>query len=129
MRSPYNPLSDDVASWAYGAPAYEPVQDWDLILRDMPYESLYMKLASSEDCPKREYFLSLLYLISGDAVRTGYRTTTQEALERLLALAEANFPSYWLRLWVQRSRELIAKPETFRYDDWCGGILARTYER
>ncbi len=128
MRSPYNPLSDDIAKWAYDPPALEPVQDWDLILRDVPYESRYMKLASSEDCPKREYFLSLLYLIVGDTVRTGYRTRSREDLERLLALAETEFPSYWLRLWVQRAKELMANPETFRYDDWCGGILAQNYE-
>jgi len=29
-----------------------------------------MKLASAKDCPKKEYFLALLYLIVGDAVRT-----------------------------------------------------------
>jgi hypothetical protein len=99
------------------------------MLEHCPYGSLYMKFASSSDCPKREYFLALLYLIVGDAVRTRYQIRSREDVERLLAQAEQSFSSHWLRLWVKRSRELIASPESFQYDDWCAGALARDNER
>ena len=129
MRAPYNPRAEDLSEWAYRASAQEPVQDWDLILSHSPYESLYLKFASSNDCPKQEYFLSLLYLIVGDAVRTQYRTRRREDVERLLKEAEQKFPSHWVQLWVQRARALIAGKQPFRCDDWCAGVLARDYER
>lgn len=129
MRAPYNPSTEDLSEWAYDASAPEPVQDWDLVLEHCPYESLYMKLASSADCPKREYFLALLYLIVGDAVRSGYQTRSRDDLERLLSEAAMSFQSHWLRLWVKRARELIASPATFQYADWCAGALAGDYER
>ena len=50
-------------------------------------------------------------------------------VERLLSLAEQEFPAYWVHLWVERSRELLAKPDSFRYDDWCAGKLAGEYGR
>ena len=129
MRAPYDPRAEELSEWAYDASAPEPVQDWDLALEHCPYESLYMKFASSNDCPKREYFLALLYLIVGDAVRTEYQARSRDDVERLLTEAEMSFQSYWLSLWVKRSRELIASPETFRYDDWCAGVLASDHER
>lgn len=128
MRSPYNPIAEDITDWAYEASAMEPVQDWDLILSHCPYESLYMKLAATTDCPKHDYFLALLYLIVGDAVRTNYRTRSRDDIERLLSVAEP-FQSYWLHLWVGRSRDLLERPDSFRYDDWCAGGLARRYEQ
>lgn len=129
MRAPYDPRAEELSEWAYDPSALEPVQDWDLTLEHCPYESLYMKFASSSECPKREYFLSLLYLIVGDAVRTRYQARSQDDVERLLSDAERSFPSDWLRLWVKRSRDLIARPETFQYDEWCAGVLARDHER
>jgi len=129
MRSQYNPTAEDVTRWAYDASAAAPLQDWDLILSHTPYEPLFLKFASADDCPKREYFLSVLYLIVGDAVRTHFRTRSREDVERLLSLAEQEFPAYWVHLWVERSRELLAKPDSFRYDDWCAGKLAGEYGR
>lgn len=128
MRAPYNPSADDITHWASDPAATEPAQDWDLILSHFPYETLYMRLASTKDCPKQDYFLSLLYLIVGDAVRTEYRTRSREDVERLLAEAELRFPAYPVHTWVQRSRALIAGEQPFSYEDWCAGVLARRYD-
>ena len=127
MRSPQNPNAEEITHWAYDARAGEPVQDWDIVLAGCPYESLYMKFASSSDCPKQEYFLAVLYLIVGDTVRTQYQTRSREDVERLLAEAEQRFPSHCVHLWTKRARELIAGQRVFRYDDWCGGVLAREH--
>jgi hypothetical protein len=129
MKAPYDPRAEELFQWAYDATAAEPVQDWDLVLEHCPYESLYMEFASSSACPKQGYFLAILYLIVGDAVRTRYQTRSREEVETLLARAEQSFSSGWLQLWVKRSRELMANPESFQYEDWCAGALARDYER
>jgi hypothetical protein len=125
MMLSYDPTAEEISRWPYDPSADEPAQDWDLILSHCPYESLYMEFASSNDCPKQEYVLAVLYLIVGDAVRTRYRTRSREDVERLLAEAEERFPSHWLHLWTKRARELIAGHQAFSYDDWCAGALAR----
>ncbi len=128
MKSPYHPTAAEIEAWAYEADAEEPIQDWDLLLAHERQEALYMKLASARDCPKSEYFLTLLYLIVGDEFRGNFKGRSRDDIERLLRLAEKDFPSYWLHLWVKRSRALLERPETFRYEDWCGGGFAADCE-
>jgi hypothetical protein len=125
MRDPYNPTAEALRLWAYDADAEVPAQDWELILSTVPYDDLFLEFASDEDCPKADYFLALLYLIVGDAVRSTYRTKKEEEVESLLLKAEKKFPKRWIYLWVQRSRDLLAHPERFSYDDWCAGVLSR----
>jgi hypothetical protein len=121
MRSPYNPTAEDLRLWAYDAESLEPEQDWDLVLSWTPYDDLFLEFASDPGCPKANYFLALLYLIVGDAVRSKYRTKAKEDVQALLQKAEKRFPKHCIDLWVSRSRELLAHPDTFRYTDWCGG--------
>jgi hypothetical protein len=128
MRSPYNPTAEDLRSWAYDGQEEAPAQDWDLILSTISYEDLFIELASDIDCPKSVFFLSLLYLIVGDAVRSEFRTKKKEEIETLLDKAQQAAPKHWIYLWIQRSRELLIHPEKFNYDDWCGGVLARADE-
>jgi hypothetical protein len=125
MRSPYNPLAEDIRRWAFDVGAEEPVQDWDLILADVDQDELFLELASDDACPKADYFLALLYLIVGDAVRTDYVGCNKDRIEALLKKSEASFPKRCIYLWAKRSKHLIAHPEAFQYDDWCAGFLAR----
>jgi hypothetical protein len=125
MRSRFNPTAEDIRLWAFDAESQEPAQDWDLTLATVAYDDLFMQLAGDDACPKRDYFLALLYLIVGDAVRTGYRTKAKEDVEALLKKAEVRFPKRPVYLWTQRSRELLQHPERFKYDEWCAGGLAR----
>jgi len=125
MRSPYNPVAEDIRSWAFDVGAEEPVQDWDLMLAHVAQDELFLELASDDACPKADYFLALLYLIVGDAVRTDYAGRTKDRIEGLLKKGEASFPKRCIYLWIRRSKDLLAHPESFRYDDWCAGLLAR----
>lgn len=118
MNEPCNPQRDELLAWAQDASAVDPVQDWDLLLAHSPFEDDYLQLASQADCPKRQTFLSVLYLIVGDAVRTGYQSRSLAEIEALLCKGE-NSPQ--LQTWIRRSRALIARPDTFHYDDWCLG--------
>jgi hypothetical protein len=125
MKSATHPTVEELRAWAFDASSLEPMQDWDLVLSWVPYEDVYAEFASTKACPKADYFLALLYLIVGDAVRAEYRNRSKEDIEALLWKLEQRFPAYVIRQWIQRSRELLAQPERFRYEDWCAGGLAR----
>ena len=124
MRDPWNPSADDVRAWAADPVATEPCQDWDLALSWARHDGTYLRLASDDACPNRRFLLRVLYLIVGDAVRTGYRSATRIDVEALLARGAGHrHPD--VRLWRERSHDLLAHPEAFDYDDWCAGGLAR----
>jgi hypothetical protein len=113
----------ELLDWAFDASAGEPVQDWDLWVAASPFCETCVQLAADPECPKSGFFLAVLYLIVGDAVRTSYRAHTRQQVEALLRAA-GRFPV--LKLWVERSGGLMERPETFDYEDWCGGKLARS---
>ena len=122
MRDPYNPMRDDVRDWAFSDGALEPVQDWDLMLANLREFDLYAELAADDSCPNREYFLRVLYLIVGDAVRTNFRTESAESINEILEIT-VRFPNYCFHLLRQRALALLSAPSTFEYDDWCAGRL------
>jgi hypothetical protein len=101
-----------------------PVQDWDLAVADIRHGRLLLDLASDRQCPQRDFFLSCLYLLVGDAVRSQGRSTDFASLEGLLREAEArNEPC--LGLWAKHARHVLANPGEFDYRQWCDGGLAR----
>jgi hypothetical protein len=124
IANAYHPSSTEVRAWAYDASAREPVQDWDLHLSWIRHEQDYLELVSDPACPKRDYFLHVLYLIVGDAVRNRYKTVPEPILRGFLAAAE-KYPDPRVQLWRARSLDLMRNPETFNYDDWCAGGLAK----
>jgi hypothetical protein len=125
MNDPWNPTEAEVRDWAYQPDAMEPEQDWHLVLPGTGFEELYLGLVADPACPTRGYFLEVLYLLVGDAVRTGYGVHREERVEVLLERGLASGDPD-LALWAERSRELKAHPEAFSYDAWCRGGLART---
>jgi hypothetical protein len=60
------------------------------------------------ECPKAHFFLALLYLIVGYAVRTQYRTKKKEEIEALLEKARKQFPKHSIYLWTERSTDLVS---------------------
>jgi hypothetical protein len=122
MRDPANPIRDEIKAWAFNEGAIEPMQDWDLMLASQREYDLYGELAADDACPNRDYFLRLLYLIVGDAVRTNYRTESLDSVRQLLKHTTTH-PKYRFHLLRSRAEKLIREPETFSYDDWCGGAL------
>ena len=124
MHDPWNPTPDEVRKWAYGPDAPEPCEDWDLALCWAQHERCYLELASDELCPKRRFILGILYLIVGDAVRSGFRSRQRPIIEGFLKVGN-DYPHADVRLWQARSRELLDDPERFAYDLWCSGGYAR----
>ncbi len=122
MRDPWNPIQAEIRDWAYDKDALEPDQDCDLALANLREFDIYVELAADDDCPKWDYFLRILYLIVGDAVRTDYQTEPQESVLALLENTRRFAKPRFVLLRV-RAEHLFAHPNTFDYNDWCGGGL------
>lgn len=75
FANPWNPSSREIRAWAYAHNAQAPCQDWDLALAWAGHESDYLEFSADANCPNRLYFLHVIYLMVGSAVRNGYRTT------------------------------------------------------
>ena len=124
MKDPWNPSASEIRDWAFDAGAIEPTQDFDLAIAWTQDERLYLDLASNDDCPKRRFFLAVLYLMVGDAVRSDFASQPRPIVDGMIANGD-NFVHPDIQKWQQRSRRLLANPSTFNYDDWCGRRLAR----
>jgi hypothetical protein len=121
-----NPTPDEIRRWAAIRDAQYPCEDWDIIIAcEQAHDQLFFDLANDSAGPNRLVFLHILYLIVGDALRTQWRTRTPDHLAAILARGNGSSTPD-IRLWVARAAALIANPCTFRYEDWCGGSLART---
>jgi hypothetical protein len=114
-----SPDDQGLREWAYDPVAVEPQQDFDLLLATMPQRS-YVEFAGDVACPKAEYFLRILYLIVGDAVRTDYSSDCRDTIDDLLQAGRAQ-GSARVMAWVARSERLMLHPEEFNFDLWCGG--------
>ena len=126
MNDPWNPSHDEIVAWADDPVSEEPTQDWDLVLIHARHERTYLQIAANDRCPKQEYFLHVLYLLVGDAVRSGYRSLARPLLEGIIERGD-EYPHRDIALWQVRSRELMRHPERFEYAAWCGGELARQH--
>ena len=122
--NPHDPSPAELREWACTPGAEEPCQDFDLILSWAWHDDTCIAFASDPACPSRDYFLAVLYLMVGDAVRTGFRNVEEAGVLAFVALADGS-RSEVVREWQARSRQLLRDPDTFDYADWCGGGLAR----
>ena len=84
---------------------------------------LLVDLAAS---PQRGFFVRCLYLVVGNAMRSNFNTTALPDLEAALDRAtEATLDDPAIAGWLSDSRRLLADPDTFSYEAWCDGGLAR----
>jgi hypothetical protein len=118
-----NPTAEEVRAWAYSGDL-APEQDWDLVLAEVHLAPTLIELVADERCPGRDFPLRVLYLLVGDAVRSGYQQTRPEDLEPLFSEAERR-GELGLTTWATRSRQLLEQPDRFDYAAWCDGGLAR----
>ena len=121
FRDAVNPSDEELVRWAYIEDANYPPemsQDWDLCVTEPRRADLFVKLASDMKCPNRAFFLSCLYLLVGDAVRSNGRTWGLEEATQWLARRSAECPKD-LATFFERANDLIARPESFDYDKWC----------
>ncbi|HEX6699218.1 MAG TPA: hypothetical protein VF101_00650 [Gaiellaceae bacterium] len=129
MRDPFDPTDAELRAWAQSGD-FAPMEDWDLIIAEPLRAPTLIDLAADGPPESREFFLRCLYLLVGDAVRSGFNSAPKEDVEAVLVGAEpAARESVSIALWLARSRRLLEHPEEFQYDAWCGGGLARPQAR
>ncbi|HEY1123667.1 MAG TPA: hypothetical protein VGE67_18770 [Haloferula sp.] len=118
-----NPTDAEIERWAYIPGAHYPPemeQDWDLMVTDPERVDLLERLASDLSCPNRDFFLSCLYLLVGDAVRTN-GSTWPLAEARVWLSRERQHPPEDIARFLTRAKHLVAHPEDFDYQKWCNG--------
>jgi len=124
FASVWNPSSTEVRVWAYDAMADEPCQDWDLALCWAGHERDYLNFAADSACPRRAFFLHIIYQMVGNAVRSQFRATPEPIVRGFIELA-ATSKNADLRVWRERSLRLLRHPSEFDYEFWCAYGHAR----
>jgi hypothetical protein len=123
FRDISNPTDEEIRSWAYSSggdyPA-EMTQDWDLIVAEYHRVALIAELANDPGCESRAFFLSCLYLLSGQCVRYSDRIDHPN-IQRIKDLIDSQRGAFGRSLaeWADRSLRLFEHPETFDYNHWC----------
>lgn len=117
MKDPWNPTEAEIFAWAFDANASSPDHDWDLVVADLRYKHLILFLATNEKCPKRDFFLSCLYLIVESAVQSNWQNFKQAEIKQLLIDAH-QYDDAEISQWIERAKPLIADPSQFDPQAW-----------
>ena len=116
-----NPTDEEIERWAYIPDASYPPemsQDWDLCITEPRRVDLLERLASDPRCPNRKFFLSCLYLLIGDAVRSNGATWSLHDASVWLSRDRFAAP-HDIAVFLQRAKQVIVNPSTFDYNNWC----------
>ncbi len=123
FRDILEPTGEEIRRWAYSSGGDYPdemEQDWDLIVADCTRLELIAELASDPACETRAFFVSCLYLLSGECVRYSDQIdhSSMQKIRQFIASHRASFDNL-LTKWADRSLDLFEHPETFDYGKWC----------
>ncbi|WP_411347602.1 hypothetical protein [Paenibacillus sp. WLX2291] len=112
----WNPTPEDIRRWAYSKEKI-PDQDWELAVNEFENIPMICGFVDDPDCKHIQFFLSCLYVFTGDIVSSG----DVEQMSRLsdsLNKLESRAKSRQLKDWVIRSKELLLHPDKYDYDYW-----------
>jgi hypothetical protein len=121
-----NPTDAEIVRWAGIEGAHYPPemsQDWDLCVTEPGRRDLLLRLASDASCPNRKFFLSCLYLLIGDAVRSNGHTWHLDEASAWLRVDRPSLPED-IALFLDRALQLVGGTEPFDYEKWCDGGYA-----
>lgn len=107
-----NPTPEEIRDWAYSG-AFEPMQDWDLVIADMDNLELLLALIGDQACSARKYLLDSLYCLVGHSDHTDHRLLV--AAETARTASDA-----WIATWGRRVYQIVEHPSDFNRWDWCG---------
>ena len=124
MKDPWNPKKEELRKWAYDPESKWPDQDFDLSVTEIHFSELILECAIDENCPKKDFFLSCAYILVGDAVRSGFNSTTKENVQDFLKAVKITNNKNLLLLF-ERATKLIKNPLLFDYDLWCAEGFVR----
>jgi|SRR6478735_9048313 len=121
-----NPTDEEIVRWAYIEGAHYPPemsQDWDLCVTGPARRELLVRLASDSSCPNRKFFLSCLYLMIGDCIRSSGSTWRKEDASAWLCGARPPVPPD-VQHFFERAKDLVAGRSALVYEQWCDGGYA-----
>jgi hypothetical protein len=131
FANPVDPTPAELRSWAYHPDermlsAMPP--DWDLLVSGDRLIGTLFELAMDPTCPARRFALHCLYIYAADGIRTKFRAHPKRRLRKMVEHAEEGGDEV-INTWAHNARMLLARPELFRYHDWCEGGLVRQPRR
>lgn len=114
------PKKEEILKWAYDNESSIPCQDWELALfSEGSFENVKLLCSFIEDrkCKKKDFFLGVLYVLTGDTVTS----ENKEAINKLYNLLndlKGNYQSQTIIQWINRSEKLINFPKLYSYKFW-----------
>ncbi|NQX71697.1 hypothetical protein HQN90_37045 [Paenibacillus alba] len=114
----WNPTPEEIRAWAYSDEKI-PDQDWELAVNSFENIPMICSFIDDDNCNEyhTSFFLSSLYVFTGDIVKSGEIKETAR-LSVLLEKVEMTAKSVKLNDWIKRSKHLIQQPKTYDYAYW-----------
>jgi hypothetical protein len=106
----------EIQRWAYDADAPEPQQDFDLFIAGW-MSPLFVRFAIDNTCPKQDYFLNVLYLITCDVLESERTASLFQTLKELTGMAEAASATEVQR-WARETEQVLSDSSTYSFDYW-----------
>ncbi|WNO10497.1 hypothetical protein [Teredinibacter sp. KSP-S5-2] len=113
--NPNNPTEDELTEWAFSEKEW-PDQNWDLFLVWHGRFDWYIRLAEDYTCPKRQFFIDLLYYVVGYSFKKT-EVDTDALLLRLVKEAQ-NVKSKEVRIWRHKIKLLKSGDLVFIQEEW-----------
>ena len=116
FKDVWNPTQKEIKKWAYSDESISE-QDWELAVANFENIPMICTFVDDERCKQTSFFLSALYVFTGDIIRIG-DSERIEKLSQLLKKIEGTAKSEKLKLWIKRSQYIINHPEQYDYKYW-----------
>ena len=117
-----NPTSEEVRKWAYSEDDW-PHDEWDLFLSWTREVDLFIELATDNECPKKDFFLHMLYYLVGT---TYGEPEKSDKLDRIRYYSDkgVGIKHGAIRKWRKDIDDLLKQRVKYEYDNWRGGLFA-----
>lgn len=117
-----NPSIEEIKAWAYSSEEW-PDDEWDLFLSWTSEVDLFVELAIDHNCPKRRFFLHMLYYIVGT---TYSEPNKADKLDRIKAYEAKGAAAKHgdITVWRSHVADLLSGCSKYSYDNWRGGVYA-----
>ena len=117
-----NPTVEEVKAWAYSDSEW-PHSEWDLFLSWTREIDLFIELAMDHKCPKRNFFLHMLYYSVGKIYKNE-NNLDQLALIKSYADKSIGIKHGDIKAWRMNLVDLLKGHLEYNYEDWNCGKLA-----
>ena len=106
-----NPTHKELELWMADPEAFEPMQDWDLVVGNESRLLSLVRLASN-DGPQRDHIINYLHV----ATAVAFSSNRNRIIEGIKLVPEDTFPD--LLMWREKATALLDNPVSFREKEW-----------